>query len=228
MNFLIKYPTRARPKQFFKVLDMYIDMFSIENDYHVLVSCDNDDPSMNNNATIARLKTYAKLSFFFAPRDTKIRAINRDIDKISYDWDIVIGASDDSIPIAAGYDKIVASEILVLQDLTGYQYADTDCILWFDDPFRNDLPTVIIMGRKYYDRFGYILNPVYDSMYAENELIAVGKDHIIRVPKTIIEHRHHSSGRPGSLLQDKLYKENHIPYAKDRNTFTRRRAAGFK
>lgn len=225
MNFLIKYPTRQRPEQFFKTLDLYIAMFSSENRYHILVSCDIDDQSMNNKDCIRKLRSYAQLSFFFSKRDSKIKAINRDVDSIDYKWDIIIGAQDDSIPIKDNYDIVIAQNMQM-------HFPDTDGVLWFFDPFRTDLISVLIMGKKFYDRFGYIVNPVYDSMYAEKELMAVSKNlcRLAYIKNNIIEHRHYSfkDKASGCLAHDALYKWNHKPFKKDKQTYLNRRSNNFK
>ena len=55
MKILIKIPTRDRTDKFFKLLDVCIQKLSGENEYQFLVSCDEDDLSMNNDNAIDRL-----------------------------------------------------------------------------------------------------------------------------------------------------------------------------
>jgi hypothetical protein len=53
-------------------------------------------------------------------------------------------------------------------------YSDTDGVLWFNDGFQGKkLNTLSILGKKYYDRFGYIYNPEYLSVWSDVEFMDV-------------------------------------------------------
>jgi hypothetical protein len=83
----------------------------------------------------------------------KIGAINRDMD-LAPPFDILLLASDDMIPIVKGYDRIIRDNMPL----------DTDRVLHFNDGHRTDsLNTLCILGKKYYDRFGYIYYPEYKT-----------------------------------------------------------------
>ena len=101
MKFLINYPSRSRPIKFFDTLDKYVNNFSSQNEYKILISCDFDDVKMNNPDVVNKLQQYKNLEFYYGRKKTKIDAINRDIEKITqhYDWDVLISAADDMIPI---------------------------------------------------------------------------------------------------------------------------------
>ena len=75
---------------------------------------------------------------------------------------IVLLASDDMIPMEKGFDNII------IDKMKNY-YPDTDGVLWFNDGYQGDkLNTLCILGKKYYDRFGYIYNPEYISVLSDN------------------------------------------------------------
>ena len=67
------------------------------------------------------------------------------------------------IPEIKGFDSIIRNEMQKL-------FPDTDGILWFFDGWRKDLNTLCILGRKYYDRFGYIYHPDYNSFWSDAEM----------------------------------------------------------
>ena len=52
-------------------------------------------------------------------------------------------------------------------------FPDTDGVLWFFDGWRKDLNTLCIIGRKYYERFGYIYHPDYKSFWCDAEFTEV-------------------------------------------------------
>src|ERR1700734_3117030 len=109
MRLLIKFPTRGRPDQFFRVLQSYYDM-STSGELQFVVSCDADDESMNNAAVIERLRTYKNLEFYFGPSKSKIEAVNADIK--NQHFDVVLVASDDMVPVMEGYDQIIVQKMI--------------------------------------------------------------------------------------------------------------------
>lgn len=164
MRLRIKFPTRGRSIKFFDVLDKYVDYLDDKENYEIIVSCDKDDKDMNNKNVISKLKTYKNLKYYFGDNNSKIEAINTNMEG---DFDIVLLASDDMIPQVQGYDSIIR------MNMKKY-YPDTDGVLWFFDGYRRDLNTLCILGKKYYDRFNYIYNPEYKSFWCDNEFMQVG------------------------------------------------------
>lgn len=186
MNILLKFPTFNRPVQFFSTLDLYYSMASSREKMHCLVTMDTIDKTMNNEEVINKLKSYSNLTFFFGESKSKIDAVNRDMDKIDYDYDIILLASDDMIPQIQGYDDIIR------QDMQTY-YPDGDGILFYNDGHTGSrLNTLSILGKKYYERFNYIYYPEYKSEWADNEFTSVGNilQRQTYIDKTIIEHQH--------------------------------------
>jgi len=188
MKILIKMPTRGRPEKFFKLLDICIQKFSKDNTYQILVSCDVDDLSMNDNDVRNKLDSYNSLSYFFSPRGSKIEACNRDIEKANY-WDVVILLSDDMMIVADNWDKYIS-------DGFAEYFPDTDGVIWLFDGHRDDINTLCILGNLYYKRFGYIYHTDYKSFYCDNEFTNVAnilnKQQKYKWPEIIIEHQHYS------------------------------------
>jgi hypothetical protein len=224
MKFLIKFPTRSRKELFFSTLDKYIKNFSSDNEYVIVVSCDFDDPDMNDKNIIQKLKEYKNLKLYFDHRVSKIHAINRDIDKISkeYNWDIIISAADDMIPQLYGYDKIISESMK-------NEFPDLNGGLWFFDGYRKDLNTMSIMGRKRYETFGYIYYPKYKTWYCDNEYTEIGlrENKLKFIDTCIIKHELHSFN--SNVLFDKLYIENETDELKrhDYAVYIERKNKGF-
>lgn len=184
MKLLIKFPTRARPEKFFKVLDIYYNLLDSLSDTRFIISCDSDDKSMNCDNIISKLKNYKNLEFFFSNNKNKIEAINANI--IDEDFDIILLASDDMIPQEKGYDTIIKQSFKKF-------FPDTDGVLWFNDGYQETrLNTLCILGKKYYNRFGYIYNPTYVSLWCDTEFTDVSRilNKVKYIPHVIIKHEH--------------------------------------
>jgi hypothetical protein len=84
-----------------------------------------------------------------------------------------------------------------------------------------------ILTRKYYERYGYVLNPVYRAHYADTEFAAVARlDGVLidgrdRLP---FDHRHYSEGKAQRTESNARDEANH---AEAERIFNERKAAGF-
>jgi len=174
---------------------------------------------MNNDVVLDRLETYKNLYYYIGNSKTKIEAVNADLEDFT-DFDILLLASDDMIPQVQGFDNDIR------ENMEKY-FPDTDGILWFFDGKRRDLNTLCILGKKYYDRFGYIYHPGYKSFYCDDEFTQVGnrlgKQQFIE--KVIIEHKH-PDNTPG-VSNDELYAINSKFYPVDHKFFLLRQKNRF-
>ncbi len=165
---LFKLPTRERAHKIFKVLDLYYDKLSYVLPYEFVLSCDLDDLTMNNSEVLAKLKNYPNLTIHFGPRVSKIEAVNRDIEQ-HLDFDILIVLSDDMTPIVKNYDLEIANLLLK-------SFPDLDGTLnLFDGHVRQELNTLPIMGKKYYQRFNYVYYPEYLSVFCDLEFTLISR-----------------------------------------------------
>jgi len=221
MKLLIKFPSRGRPGKFMRVFNMYRNMLSEKRDVSFLLSFDEDDATMNNFGMKNWMKTLGpNTHIYFGNSKTKIEACNVDLDKAP-DFDIVLLASDDMIPVEEGYDDIICS------DMEKY-FPDTDGVLWYNDGLAGrKLNTLSIMGRKYYNRFGYIYNPEYESVFCDNEFMEVSilLDRCRYTDRTIIKHEWIGFSEP----QDPIHmRNNDISFYKtDRNILFARREKNY-
>lgn len=167
MKILIKFPTKGRKNKFFTTLDTYYKMSNNTDSIHFLVTLDTNDEQMNSDEVRDKLSEYKNLQFFFGQSFSKINAINRDLEKVNFDWDILLLASDDMIPEIKGYDETIIESMKLY-------FPDTDGVLWFNDGYAgNKLNTLCILGKKYFERFNYIYYPEYKSVWADNEFTDV-------------------------------------------------------
>jgi GT2 family glycosyltransferase len=212
---LVKFPTRSRPDRFLRTLEQWRGGLSGLHDVLFLVVADADDPTMNTPAMRAKLESMGSVVFHVGRHRTKVEACNAEVGK--HPFDILLLAADDMLPVAPGYDAIVARDMRErFPGLDGaIHYFDGCC----QDP---KLLTISVMGRSLYERFGYVYHPEYLSLFCDNEFTdavrAWGKCH--DSPDRIIRHDHIRK------TPDALYKRNDTFY-RDQAVYLRRRAAGF-
>ena len=237
MKILYKYPTRDRQLKFTRCLERYYDFMESDN-FDFVISMDNDDDVMNNDTVRSYLSEKQNLRYNYSDNKSKIQAINADIPDT--EWDILVLISDDMIPEVRGYDNII-------RDNMKQHYPDTDGVLWFFDGWRRDLNTLCILGRKYYDRFGYIYNPEYKSFWSDAEFTDVGNmlGRQTFIDNIIIRHLHpdivmadpstrekFSEFLPeytthGSCGHDSLWQKNSLPGDPDKMVYQDRKSRKF-
>lgn len=211
LRILFKFTTRSRPHLFERGMQSIIQNVTNEN-YQILVSVDTDDSTM-----IEALKKYqnnTKVKIFYGVSKNKIDAINRDVEKAD-DWHILINMSDDMVFICRGFDEIVRNNFDNLKQC-----------LHFPDGNTNQLITMSIIGKEFYDRLGYIYNPEYVSLWCDNEQMEVAKLIFAYkyVDTTIFNHLHPAFNKAEI---DNQYRHTESFYGIDGETFVRRRAINF-
>ncbi len=165
MRILFKFATRSRPHKFLNCLDNIISLVADKRNYEILVSYDEDDESMSIDKIKSELlKQWAAGNIIMARGESKnkVDAINRDIDGIS-PWDILINTSDDMLFTEKGFDDIIRRDM-------EKNFPDTDGVLHYNDGNQKDnVMTMTIMGKNYYERFGYVYHPSYKSVWCDVE-----------------------------------------------------------
>lgn len=164
---LFKFPSRGRPVRFFKSLDSIIHNISDKDYFHISCTLDLDDEAMNNEQVIERIKQYPNTSIEWGYSKSKIDAINRSMPNI--DWQILIAMSDDMIFNIFGFDTMIGVDML-------NHFPDFDGLLHYpDQDAKEHLATMYIAGRKFYDKFGYIYNPDYKSLWCDNHVMELAQ-----------------------------------------------------
>jgi autotransporter strand-loop-strand O-heptosyltransferase len=149
----------------------------------------------------------------------KVPAHSRDIDLIE-DWDIVMVIADDFVFNEENFADVIRKKMFEF-------FPDLDGILNFWDGFRHDdLCTHPIMGRKYYERFNYIYNPIYKSFYCDNELTDVAKNLglIVKLDTKIYVHNHFSVNNQ----MDEQDKKNQLDWDHDEKLYKKRLSQNFQ
>jgi hypothetical protein len=217
---LIKLTSRSRPDKFFRALDN-ININARTEDWKIIATLDKDDTTMFHSDIVEKMDSYPKLEYYWGHSKNKIDAINRDMDK-GGEWDILINLSDDQIFTEEGFDEII------MNDMAKY-FPDGDGFLHYNDGNQRDnVPTMSIMGRKYYERFHYIYNPSYESVWCdvESKLVAQYLERWVYIDRVIFKHLH-----PAWHLAewDAQYKKTEAPdvWMRDETNFNLRKAKNF-
>lgn len=201
MRLLVKFPSRERPDKLVSVTQRYAQYAVDKQNLQFLMTLDSNDPTVNDKLLSSLRSIHPKMDIRVGVSTDKINAINRDMDTAP-EFDIVLLASDDMIPIVQGYDQII-------RDSMRKYYPDTDGVLWFNDGYTGTkLNTLVCCGKKYFNRFGYLYNPIYKSFYCDNEFMetAAKLKKQTYFEQVIIKHVHPAN--TSEVKNDELYIRN--------------------
>lgn len=210
MKLLIKYPTRGRFKKSLETLKKYIEYANNMDNIRIIVSLDSDDIENIVNKQ-EYLNLHKNIEIKIGTPEGKISAINRDINY--EDFDILLLASDDMIPVKKDYD-------IIIKNYMNKYFSDLDGVLFFNDGYTGPkLNTLVICGKQYYKRYNYIYNPIYKSFYCDQEFT----DEAFKLKKQkyineiIIKHEHPNN--LGKKVNDNVYIKNNLYWESDKLTY---------
>lgn len=214
---LIKFPTRDRFAKFLKTFTGWQENIEDQDNTRFIISYDLDDETFDE-AVAEQHATLVDADFIGGVSNNKIHACNRDLE--GEEFDILILASDDMIVQVPGFDNIIRERMAEC-------YPDGDGVLWFNDGFTDvRLNTLCIMGKKYYDRFGYIYHPDYQSLWCDNEFMDVANQLGKQTYSDMVIVRHEHPVNMGQE-QDALYRHNEGFYHADEQVYLRRKEINF-
>jgi hypothetical protein len=209
MRITYNFASRERPDKFFACLDN-ITAFARHDDYEIIATLDIDDPSMCNSEVKEKLTQYSKVIPHYGFSKSKIDAINKNI--CFFTGDIICNHSDDMHFIKEGFDLDILEAFKYFKGLVHFP----------DQQVGKKLITYAMMHKEYLDIDGWIYNPEFDSVYADNfqQHLAIKRGKYKFIGKWILEHRHSMWGYGN---YDKLLKKTEDPmvYKKDRQTYHR-------
>jgi hypothetical protein len=220
---LIQFPTMGREKKFKQALKAYLKFMDDKDNFLIRVITEANDPVMLDDKMIDWIYDQSEnIVIHFGHHVDKIDAVNSGIRDAVFEikWDICLLASDDMIPEVQGYDNII-------RKLFAEHHPDFDGVIHFNDGHQGaNLNTLSILGKKYFDRFGYIYHPDYKSFYADNEFhdVSMRLEKHIYWDQVIIRHKHPDLDRS---LYDDTYMANNQWLDHDFKVYNRRRMNNF-
>ena len=221
LKILFKFPTRGRPEKAKEALANIIEMVDNKRDYRMALTIDDNDKSLGDMKLVKIFDLFNNDNYFFihGSSKSKIDAFNRGMKELDFfDWDILIAMSDDMKFVVKGFDDIIRTDM-------DKHFPDLDGMLHYNDGNQRDnVITMSIMGRKYYDRTHYIYNPSYKSLWCDVEATDVAKmlDKYVYLghEQILFDHLHPAWGKAES---DQQYKNSESFWEEDKKTYFRRR-----
>lgn len=217
MRIVYKFPSRSRPAKFFACLDNILAM-GRHDDFIIIPTLDDNDHTINDIFKKRLVEYGPKVLPVFGRSTSKIHAVNRDMP--ASPWDIVIATSDDMEYVQEGFDLEIINHMMTL-------FPDTDGVLHYPDGYAHgDILSLPVIGRKYYERFGYIYHPSYQSLFCDEEAILVARNlgKLASLQDNLFRHNHPTWT---GVQMDAQYKYTERFHAVDKNTFIRRRQRNF-
>ena len=217
MKIVVKYPTRGRPSRFIQTLKLYQRMAANPGAIRFVVSIDEDDSTMNNDEMRRVVRQFPTTSMHVGQATSKISAVNLHLDQLG-EFDILILASDDMLPVVKGYDHQIIRQMHA-------SFPAKDGVLHYWDGFnQSHLNTMPIMGKALLDSWGYIYHPAYRSEWCDNEFDTVTTNAGKSWKSHSILFKHEWVRATG---QDATFRKNSGYFERDKKVYLARKAAGF-
>lgn len=204
-HILFNFASRSRPEKFNKLVNQIHEYCT--QPFTILAKIDDDDPTRG-------MYDLSRVIPVSGSSSSKIHAINRGI--FPTGWDIIVDISDDFVFTRPGFDMLIR------------EHCGPNDVLHFPEPFAKDRIIIMaVMGNEYYNRFGYIFNPVYMSLFCDDELTAVAKANGAYkfINEDIFRHEHPSAGygKPDrqTMITEAFWKQ-------DERVFRKRKEEGFR
>lgn len=206
MKFTIIHPSRSRPQKSAATINRWLERSS--GGVEVILSADFDDPML------PEYKQHACFDRILVNQNkSAIEAIN--IAAWHATGDIFIVVSDDT-DCPRGWD-------LTISDVT---MGKRDFVIKFADGIQKRIITMPVMDRVYYNRDGYIYNPIYDHAFCDTEMTEVAhiRGRVITRLDVMFRHLHPEvTGEPRDALQIR----NDATHDPGRAIFNQRKAINF-
>ena len=218
---LVKFPSRNRPEKFKTRLNEYVGSCSGKHHVRFVISMDEDDKTMNTDDIKSFLDQHIKngvdLVYHYGNSTTKIEACNANMEGETFD--VLLLISDDMALQQVNYDDII-------YEAYEETFPDYSGGIKFSDGLRRDiLMTLPIIGWKVYEKWGYIYNPEYTSVYCDTEQTEV----LLRTKKLAVSDmclaKHEWTPQPFDELHAR--NENQKMYEIDGAIFEKRKSRNF-
>lgn len=221
---LFKYTSRSRPNEFKRGMESILDNLANRKNCGILVTLDVDDVEYQTYLNYLFGLNYEgeKIALYLISgrSESKVYAINRDMRLLDAttlnNWDILVNMSDDMVFTKKGFDDIIRESCEDKKE--GH-------LLHFPDG-KTPIVTLAIMDRAFYDRFGYIYNPEYKSLFCDNEQTDVAKriGAYKLVAEDIFTHMHPAHGL---AKMDAQYQHTESFFQHDKGVYESRKARNF-
>jgi len=208
---LVRMPTRGRPAQALRVLADYRSMAGMPITLEVVI--DEDDETMLAAPALQRMNALGCV-ITVGKHESKIEAVNGG--RVT-EWDVLLLASDDMQPVQQGW----AVEVMRAME---EHWPHLDGAIYQDDSYAHKrCVTLPIIGKRFYDQFGFVYEHEYASLVCDVEQhelwTAMGR--LIYVDRALITHKHPAAGQ---AAKDALYERNDALHSADQAVYEKRKS----
>jgi glycosyltransferase involved in cell wall biosynthesis len=208
MKFTLIHPSRGRAHLAHKTYQKWMSSHSSQHTYEYILSIDSDDPQFDS---YSRLFAQQQIIINIAPSSTVI-AINSAAKTST--GKVIIVISDD-------FEALPDWDLKIAEATAG----KTDWILKTQDGTQGWMITLPIMDRAYYNRFGYVYNPIYRHMFADTEMTCVADLTGKKIVSDLqFKHNHYSVG---GIQKDETSVRADNTWGEGERSFMDRWQAGF-
>ena len=218
MKFTICHPSFKRPIHGTKAIKNTISKWSKNNELEYLLILETVDPTINEYK-VNLSADFDKI--IFSNQNSWAGAIN--IAAKQATGNVIIVTADDFI-FPDKWDILLASEI------NKHPEMNDDFVISINDGNRTDnLITLPICSKKYYDKIGYMIYPEYISVYGDNDFteMAYFQQKVIEAKHLLFKHNHYRFG--GNIKKDETYQKvnDRNLYRSGKEILSQRRARNF-
>lgn len=208
MKISLLHPSRGRPVKATQTYQYWMSQASGKFEIEHVLSLDFSDPENEN------YERFDKLSIDH--NDCVVEATNQAA-KIAT-GDIFVYLSDD-FKCPQNWDELIVEKFNLNEPM----------LLKVDDllqRFEVDVLTIPIMNRALYTRLGYFWNPIYRSMFVDQDLfwVCANSNWINFAPELKFPHEHYSNGK---AQIDSTYTRSDLNWNQGKEMFAKRKAEGF-
>lgn len=219
MRFIhIVHPTRSRPKKSVQTINKFVRLSDHPGEVMVTVCLDDSDPRLKDYWNLYRSDCSVHWGIVQLNNKSSVEAINNGFKNSNlYEApDQIIMVVSDDTDCFPGWDTVI------LKTTEG----KSDFLLRVSDGHQKRICTLPIMDRVYYNRFGYIYNPIYSHSWADTELTEVSYQlgRIIVRNDIVFPHLHPEVTKEP---KDDLYKRNDLTHDRDRPLYQQRKKINF-
>ena len=219
MKFSLIHPSRGRCQLAWKAFSEWMGKASTDNQFEYLLCLDDNEPQMD---CYKKQFEHTHIKLITSQNRSLIDAVNEGAKRST--GDILIVVSDD-FGCPDEWDKKIEKEFIeanVYKEYAAIHINDTITTR------EQGVMTLPILSRSAYEQIGHIYNPIYFSMFCDNELYSVCKLNGWLIHSDLVfEHRHFVNGK---AQKDATYsrQNSHEAWKMGEKIYRQRKLHNFK
>jgi hypothetical protein len=217
--------SRQRPELAYKCFTEWIDKCSDTSNIEYILALDDDDPTLQEYTKLFETESSHLIVAISGSRNC-VEAINEAAQWISPTSELLISVSDD-MGCFENWD------VEIMKCLDGKDNFNEPAFIGVCDGIREYGVVLVyyIANRAYYNKFGYVLYPEYDGVFADNDMhqMAHASGFLIHAPHLLFQHRHWTTGltKRDALSNKNDFNGNPQGWSRNQNIYQERAKRNF-